>query len=353
MAQRSRTCLVLTLILTGAQVALAATVPVAVSPGRADAIVPIESRCPAFSWGAATGAEVYELVVYRVGQEAEPVLTRRIPGSALSWTPALSDCLERGGQYAWSVRAMGQEQTSAWSSPSLFQIAPGLSELELREAIVRVERFLQDKEPQGQGPWSEQPRSTHLTRSEALAGGEQQATAATSGRQGIVAFADSCCDGSDPTSYASWLGNNSSGTDPDVLALELDVDTLPQANMNYIGFFDRLVNGDPRLLGEIEGDGLGGVHFTGSASISGWTRVEGELNECATATECSGTATCPAGSKVLGGGYNFLSWGPEGARFVANAPGNNDDEWVVAFKNLSPTTAISWRVRAICAEVGY
>ncbi len=98
-------------------------VPVAVSPGDASKLALVEGRCPTFSWGEVDGAKSYELVVYRVEQgseEAEPVLSQRISGSALGWTPSLDRCLERGGQYAWSVRAVAEKGALEWSSPSLF-----------------------------------------------------------------------------------------------------------------------------------------------------------------------------------------------------------------------------------------
>ena len=87
-----------------------AEVPVAVSPGSDSELVRVEARCPTFSWGAVVGAQRYELVVYRVGdggEEARAVLEQAISGAALSWTPSLGGCLERGGRYAWSGACAG------------------------------------------------------------------------------------------------------------------------------------------------------------------------------------------------------------------------------------------------------
>jgi len=105
----------------------------------------IENRCPTFSWSGIEGANAYELVVYQLGEKAEepnPLLQRRIPGAALGWTPNLDLCLERGGEYAWSVRAMGKKEASAWSPPSLFQVASGPSEAELEKAVQVVRQYL-------------------------------------------------------------------------------------------------------------------------------------------------------------------------------------------------------------------
>lgn len=123
----------------------AAEVPVAVSPGDASGLARIGDRCPTFSWGAAEGAKRYELVVYRLDEESEearPALRKRFHGSVTSWTPSLDRCLERGGRYAWSVRAMGRKEVSDWSPPSLFQVASGPSEVEFEEALSVVRAYI-------------------------------------------------------------------------------------------------------------------------------------------------------------------------------------------------------------------
>ena len=146
---REPRCLVLTLLLlcfTGS--AMAAEAPLAVSPGDALKLALVESRCPAFSWGAVSGAKSYELVVYLLGEEneeARPVLRRTFDGSVFSWTPSLDTCLERGGQYAWSVRAIGGKEASDWSPPSLFQVVSGPSELEFEEALQVVREYLAEE----------------------------------------------------------------------------------------------------------------------------------------------------------------------------------------------------------------
>ena len=140
-------------LLIGACCLLAATAgfagsnPVAVSPGDASRLALTDTRCPTFSWGAVDGAKGYELVVYRLdddGEEAEPVVTQRVSGSALAWTPALDRCLERGGRYAWSVRAVGEKAASDWSAPSLFQVASGPREAEFEEALAVVRSYLEE-----------------------------------------------------------------------------------------------------------------------------------------------------------------------------------------------------------------
>ncbi|MCH7667216.1 MAG: hypothetical protein IH936_14960 [Acidobacteria bacterium] len=141
--RRSASHAILVLVLSSA--AWGAERPAAVSPGDASKLALIGDACPTFSWGAVAGAKSYELVVYRIGEvseEAGPVLSRHIAGSALSWTPSLDRCLERGGRYAWSVRAIGKKGSSDWSPPSLFQVAPGPSQMEFEEALTVVHRYL-------------------------------------------------------------------------------------------------------------------------------------------------------------------------------------------------------------------
>ena len=123
-----------------------AEVPVAVSPGHPTHLAQVEARCPTFDWGAVTGVRSYQLVVYRLmeeesEEEAKPVVRATVPGSALGWTPALDQCFERGGRYAWVVRAVGTQKTSSWSAPSLFQVASGPSEAEFEQALDTVRRY--------------------------------------------------------------------------------------------------------------------------------------------------------------------------------------------------------------------
>jgi hypothetical protein len=123
----------------------AAEVPLAVSPGHASKLVLVEARCPTFSWGDVEAARGYELVIYRLGKEgaeATPVLRESFAGSVNGWTPSLDRCLERGGQYAWTVRAMGAKRASEWSTPSLFAVAAGPGEAELEAALEVFRQYL-------------------------------------------------------------------------------------------------------------------------------------------------------------------------------------------------------------------
>lgn len=102
------------LVVVLGSVAWAAKVPVAVSPGSPTGSLTGDA-CPTFSWGAVAGATSYELAVYGLGEDPEreePVIRETLPGSANGWTPSLDRCLEQGGRYAWSVRALSADQVS-------------------------------------------------------------------------------------------------------------------------------------------------------------------------------------------------------------------------------------------------
>ena len=107
------------------------------------------------------------MIVYKVGEEgedAEPVLKQQVPGTASSWTPPLESCLERGGHYAWSVRALRGKITSVWSSPSLFEVAAGPSEKEFEAALEIVQRYLsRERSGSGGGPSSRSDQSLEAT----------------------------------------------------------------------------------------------------------------------------------------------------------------------------------------------
>ena len=113
------------LIFCGALVAAATfgfSKPQAVSPGSLAGSV-IGDPCPTFSWVEVEGARFYELVVYRHGESGESieaVLSQRIPGPALSWTPPLESCLNRGSHYAWAVRASSPDRDGDWSMAFAF-----------------------------------------------------------------------------------------------------------------------------------------------------------------------------------------------------------------------------------------
>jgi hypothetical protein len=202
-----------------AALATAASTPrsTGVSPGELGRLVETEARCPTFSWAVTSGARGSELVVLRLpaaaeadaGVEPTPVLRRAFGEGVGSFTPALGECLERGADYAWTVRALGDEPESAdgdlvpWSEPLLFRISPlpSLAEVEQALEVLRVHResiaagdtptVASDSRPVGASPppgRAEQDR----TRERHDVQGAEAATAATA----IRGVTDSIVDGS-------------------------------------------------------------------------------------------------------------------------------------------------------------
>lgn len=96
------------------------------SPSSATgALALIGDDCPRFQWGEVAGTELYELVIYRIGEvtgEAELVFRKSFSGSVSSWTPEGASCLRRGERYAWSVRSVREGQATGWSEPSFFEV---------------------------------------------------------------------------------------------------------------------------------------------------------------------------------------------------------------------------------------
>ncbi len=130
-------------VLTGPQARAAV---VAVSPGERGREVEAASACPTYSWSAAAGATAYELAVFRIegAEEPELLFTRRVEGSATSWSPSRAECLAAGGSYGWTVRplaAEGGNEAAAWAEPLRFRVAGAPSEEEVAMALAVLERW--------------------------------------------------------------------------------------------------------------------------------------------------------------------------------------------------------------------
>ncbi len=138
--------LLATLLLLSTRAAGAYESPVAVSPGSPTGTA-VSEPCPTFNWGIVERTESYELVIYqaeKANEDTKLVLRQSFPGSVHGWTPGLDSCLERGGRYAWSVRAVGRKEASDWSQPSLFQVAAGPSATVFEEALAVVQQYLEE-----------------------------------------------------------------------------------------------------------------------------------------------------------------------------------------------------------------
>ncbi len=289
--------------------------PAPVSPGDESEIVTVWGGCPTFTWTLAEGAETVELEVYRVpADEADGPLERELavslPGSAQAWTPALAQCPGPGARYAWSVRSTALGVHGEWSRPWLFEIAAGPSDEEVRTALATLRRYLGEREssslepPQQQVPGVERSGlpSTLLSSStgaregtlhfglDAVAADPDLFNIGVRGRgagagvygtsdgigvfgigplggyfsspvgagRGLLVRGTACCSGAIPENHAALVSNVSQIAGADVLALTSPA-AVPAQGTNFITFF-----GDGNVIGEIQGDGAGGIEFDGS-----------------------------------------------------------------------------------------
>ena len=130
-------------------------VPVAVSPGHAQDTALVGSACPTFNWGFRGTAERYELAIFTAGagqDTSTPLLTQTLPGAAHGWTPDLGQCLQPGGHYAWSIRAVTATATTEWSTPRFFRVGPHSRAMQLEQAIAVINEVLAEPRQSGGGP---------------------------------------------------------------------------------------------------------------------------------------------------------------------------------------------------------
>ena len=120
---------------------------VTVSPGELDREVEAASACPSFSWSQEPGAQGYQLAVFRIADDEEPelLLDHVVEGSATAWQPAREACLEPGGRYAWTVRALGAadaaEGSADWAPARRFTVSAAPADEEVASALETLRRW--------------------------------------------------------------------------------------------------------------------------------------------------------------------------------------------------------------------
>jgi hypothetical protein len=111
-------------------------VPLTVSPGSEGAVAVVRQDCPTFSWTAVDWALGYRVAVFQAfGTEVPgykgmaamgaPLLSKEIPGRALSWTPSAEERLSSGSLYVWYVGALDSSGQGVWSEGKLFLVDAG------------------------------------------------------------------------------------------------------------------------------------------------------------------------------------------------------------------------------------
>ncbi|HLP46758.1 MAG TPA: tail fiber domain-containing protein, partial [Candidatus Kapabacteria bacterium] len=109
--------------------------PVAVSPGSETGVVTVWQSCPTFSWSAVDQAASYRVAVFEsvdanvanyetMATMVAPVVSKNIPGPALSWTLSADEKLKTGGQYTWYVQALDAAGNALgpWSGGRIFKV---------------------------------------------------------------------------------------------------------------------------------------------------------------------------------------------------------------------------------------
>jgi hypothetical protein len=127
---------------------LAAEKPEAVSPGNDLRATVIDQVCPTFSWAQVPGSASYKIAVFEMSERFEglsyyenlaalgnPVLAKKISGTASSWTPSLEEALQNGGRYVWFVQAQDAYGTGAWSFGKKFAVRASLGLTEIKEKV--------------------------------------------------------------------------------------------------------------------------------------------------------------------------------------------------------------------------
>jgi len=129
--------------------------PVAVSPGSESGVAVVGQSCPTFSWGAVEGALSYEAAVFEMltidvlsytesNNLSNPVIRKKIPVPALSWTPSSELCLTNKGTYVWYVRGLDWMDEGIWSEGKVFEIDTTMVSGEVEEtARQAVESYME------------------------------------------------------------------------------------------------------------------------------------------------------------------------------------------------------------------
>lgn len=312
-------------LLLVARTAGAETAPVIASPGHSTEMLRVADHCPTFSWGQVENAREYELVVYRLSREGETtqVLRQKLSGSISAWTPSLEDCLDRGGKYAWSLRAKSAESASPWSLPSLFEVAAGPSVREFEEALSIVQQYVSEQKMSASSDLSTTMSAT--TSADKMVDEPVSETVAmvpeipesvsltTEGAVGVgisAPLADLHVVGG-PTTAGLMVSSNyvGNGGTADLLLAENETGTFGM-RFSYDGFTDTL-----NLFGEHEFQGQRGPWLqierdSGAASFggvlsgngSGLTAVDAETIDGLDSTAFGDITQVTAGSGLSGGG---------------------------------------------------
>ncbi len=125
--------------------------PVAVSPGSDTEAVSIWLSCPTFSWSAVERASSYRVAVFEVvdpkvmeyedaAAMVSPVISKDIPGPALSWTLPAEESLKTGNMYTWYVQAVDANGNALgkWSKGRIFKVKQEVRFVGVEEKLSEI-----------------------------------------------------------------------------------------------------------------------------------------------------------------------------------------------------------------------
>jgi hypothetical protein len=125
--------------------------PVAVSPGSETEPVSVWQSCPTFSWSAVEQASSYRIAVFEVvdplvmeyesmAAMISPVISKDIPGPALSWTLSSEESLKTGSMYTWYVQAVDAygNALGRWSNGRIFKVKQELRFVGTEEKLGEI-----------------------------------------------------------------------------------------------------------------------------------------------------------------------------------------------------------------------
>jgi hypothetical protein len=348
--------------------------PVAASPGAVEKVAVIGQTCPTFSWGAAPGAVHYELIVFSLrdeaeeGEEVEPVIATAIPGSALSWTPSLNECLESGGEYTWFVRAVDEYGEGGWSEGLFFKVVSTPSPEEVESALQVLRQYLaQSAGAEDEvGEPTEEPTDTYRS-SDGAPGKDTEALRTLWGITGKsistakFAMRGEITDLTGETVGAVGISHSPEGAGLAGANTRGGVDLLLDGSLNVPAVSDTTItesgidraSSNPETF-DIGNSGTGTMTLTvdGEAVV-----MPGDLTDpvlmkdekrTASSSDYAESDACPTGYKLTGGscqcllGGTGLNWDApvkysrgnvwiNATKWQCKCANSNDDAWVVAY----------------------
>jgi len=127
--------------------------PVAVSPGSDTEAAAVWQSCPTFSWSAVNQAASYRVEVFELANPkvdtyenmaalSSPVLSKDIPGPALTFTLSSEESLKTGSMYAWYVQALDASGNiiGQWSNGRIFKVEQEIRFLGIEEKLGEILR---------------------------------------------------------------------------------------------------------------------------------------------------------------------------------------------------------------------